>query len=179
MKLACATCHPAAAASTLATDNLLPSRQVCLGCHQESELPAPWQPMPTRVAFFSHAQHLKMGNVAPVIAAAIDRKTYLQPPGDIRARLNTQNPCEACHRGLEESAQAGRAVMPQMADCLVCHTKIDPPFSCEECHGQDAHLKPASHTPEFLDTHTNHTLHFDKSTCAVCHGVKFTCMGCH
>ena len=72
-------------------------KQACAKCHQDAQIPAP---PATRLAHFNHALHLKMGNVAPLIAAAIDKKTYLQPPKDIRAHLNTGNACEACHRGL-------------------------------------------------------------------------------
>jgi Cytochrome c7 and related cytochrome c len=115
--LECARCHTAAATSTKASDNLLPARTVCLQCHENAEIPAPPQ---SRVVTFSHAQHLKMGNLAPLLAAAIDKKTYLQPPGDIRRHLDTKNPCQACHRGLEESDRVTPAAMPQMADCLVC-----------------------------------------------------------
>ena len=86
LELECTTCHAAAAASAKASDNLLPARTVCLQCHEDARIPAP---PATRVAFFSHAQHLKMGNLAPILAAAIDQKTYLQPPGDIRRHLNT------------------------------------------------------------------------------------------
>src|SRR5262249_25966820 len=133
----------------------------------------------TMVAHFSHSQHLKMGNVAPVIAAAIDSKTYLQRSGDIRGQLDTTNACEACHRGLEESDSASPANMPQMADCLVCHNQIDNPFSSEKCHAKDAKLKPANHVATFLDAHTSGKLGLDKTTCAVCHGRTFRCMGCH
>jgi hypothetical protein len=66
-----------------------------------------------------------------------------------------------------------------MADCLVCHSQIDPPFSCEFCHAPGDHLKPVSHTPDFIDTHTSGKLKLDKSSCAVCHGRTFTCQGCH
>jgi predicted CXXCH cytochrome family protein len=176
LDLQCATCHTAAAASTKASDNLLPAKTVCLQCHEDAQIPAPPQ---TRVAFFSHAQHLKMGNMAPIIAAAIDKKTYLQPPGDIRRHLNTQNACEACHRGLRESDQVTPAAMPQMADCLVCHTEIDNPFSCEKCHAKDAKLKPASHVPSYLSDHTSGKLNLDKASCVVCHGRNFRCLGCH
>ena len=131
LDLQCTTCHTAAATSTKATDNLLPAKTVCLQCHEDAQIQIPPPPQ-TRVVFFSHAQHLKMGNLAPVIAAAIDKKTYLQSPGDIRRHLNTQNACEACHRGLEESDQVTPAAMPQMADCLVCHTEIDNPFQLRE-----------------------------------------------
>lgn len=76
--------------------------------------------------------------------------------------------CAGCHPG------GGAA---QMADCLVCHSKIDPPDSCEFCHLKSAMLKPVNHTPDFLDTHTSGNL--DKTTCAVCHGRRFRCLGCH
>jgi hypothetical protein len=165
-KLDCPVCHAAALTSTRLDDNLLPAREVCLKCHKTAEIGAP---MPTRLARFDHQLHAKLGNIAPLIAAAIDKKTYLAQAGaELRAQLNTQHACEACHHGL-----------PQMADCLVCHSQIDPPYSCEFCHAKDAKLTPASHTPDFLDTHTNGTLGFDKTTCAVCHGRKFHCLGCH
>ena len=130
---------------------------------------------------FSHQKHLKLGNVAPVIAAAIDKGTYLGKNGaEIRPLLNSSNQCEACHRGLEVSEKVSRANMPQMADCLVCHNEVEPPYSCEFCHPQDAQLKPPEiHTANFLDSHTKKTATFDKESCAVCHGRKFTCLGCH
>src|SRR5215468_9457398 len=103
LKPDCGACHTSAATSTSPQDNLLPDEKVCLSCHRQSvEIPGP---PTTRVAHFSHQQHLKMGNLAPVIAAAIDKNDYLQPPGDTRRYLNGTNPCLACHRGLEASTQ--------------------------------------------------------------------------
>jgi predicted CXXCH cytochrome family protein len=176
LELQCTTCHTAAAASTKVSDNLLPAKAVCLPCHEDRQIP---EPPRTRVTTFSHAQHLKMGNLAPILAAAIDKRTYLQPPGDIRRHLNSQNACQACHRGLEESDQVTPAAMPQMADCTVCHTEIDNPFSCEKCHAKDAPLKPASHLSSFLSDHTSGKLNLDKASCVVCHGRNFRCLGCH
>jgi len=169
-KLECSVCHVG--------DNLLPAKSACLKCHKTAEIGAP---MVTRLARFDHQPHLKLGNLAPLIAGAIDKKTYLSTPAgpELRAQLNTQNPCEACHRGLEVSDRPDRSGLPQMADCLVCHNQIDPPYSCEFCHAKGATLKPASHTPDFLDTHTSGKLSLDKTTCAVCHGRKFHCLGCH
>jgi len=120
-----------------------------------------------------------MGNFARIIAAAIDAKSYLSPAGDIRRHLNTTNACVACHRGLEESDAVAKVNMPQMADCLVCHTQIDPPFSCEQCHARGPHLKPASHTRDYIDTHSSGKLKLDKPSCVVCHGREFRCLGCH
>ena len=114
-KLDCAVCH--------AGDNLRPVESACLKCHKTAEIGAP---IVTRLARFDHQLHSKLGNVAPLIAAAIDKKTYLSTPGpELRAQLNTQNPCEACHRGLEVSDKPDRSALPQMADCLVCHNQID------------------------------------------------------
>jgi hypothetical protein len=135
---------------------------------------------PPSLKEFSHAKHLKLGNVAPVIAGAIDKGTYLGRNGaKIRSLLNSSNPCVACHRGLDESEAVSQANMPQMADCLVCHNQIDLPDSCAFCHPKGAQLKPASHVPGFLDTHSNKNSGLDLQSCAVCHGRKFTCLGCH
>jgi hypothetical protein len=128
---------------------------------------------------FSHKKHLKLGNVAPVIAAAIDKGTYLGHGERIRPFLNSTNACYACHRGLEDSDRVSAANMPQMADCLVCHNTIEPPDSCAFCHPKDAQLKPVNHVAGFLDTHTNKNLNLDLKSCAVCHGKTFTCLGCH
>ena len=174
--LECLSCHPQAAVSAVVTDNLLPSREACAACHKEVTLRSPAASLLTK---FSHAQHVGFGNIAPVIAAAIDGKTYVSPPGDIRRHLNSKNACAACHRGIEESDQVTRAHLPQMADCIVCHPKIDPPFSCRQCHAPGPHLMPADHTANLVDTHSSGKLKLDKASCVVCHGRRFTCLGCH
>ena len=176
MKKQCTDCHAAVTASTKVTDNLLPAAAVCKPCHESRTIRAP---RPTPLTHFSHAQHLKLGNVAAAIAAAIDKKTYVSDPGDIRAHLNSSNPCLACHRGIDTSEHVSDANMPQMADCLSCHNQIEPPFSCAQCH--DAKwpgLQPASHhDPDFQDKHSSKAV--VKQGCAQCHGRTFTCMGCH
>lgn len=68
-----------------------------------------------------------------------------------------------CHRGLEASDRPDRGGLPQMADCLAYHNQIDPLYSCEFCHAKGTQLKPASHTPDFLDTHTSGKLGLDKT----------------
>ncbi|HYW48266.1 MAG TPA: cytochrome c3 family protein [Bryobacteraceae bacterium] len=182
--LDCTFCHALAPKSTAVEDNLLPQKQVCLNCHEDAVVP-PRRPDtgPARLTRFSHALHLRMGDVAPFIAAAIDKHNYFERPGAgalwVRGHLGTKNPCEACHRGLEESDQVTSAALPEMPDCLVCHTQIDAPFSCEDCHAKNAALKPANHTEHFVDAHSSGKLKLDKTTCAVCHGRTFTCMGCH
>jgi hypothetical protein len=180
MGLTCTGCHAAAPESTRSTDNLLPAKQVCRQCHDDSIAPQRPALLSVPVTQFSHALHLRMGSVAPFLAAAIDKGRYLQPSADIRPFLDGANACQACHRGLERSDQVTAAAMPKMADCLVCHVNIEVPWSCEQCHSRQDKLTPASHDIEhFFDLHSRGTLHLDKTTCAVCHGRRFTCMGCH
>jgi len=169
LKPACADCHRSAAASTRAEDNNLPSAKACQPCHRQAEIRAPG---PRLVARFNHQLHLRLGNPAPLLARAMDSGRYLSDAGRVRHLLSgVRNACEACHR------PDGEPGFPLMADCLVCHDQIDPPFSCERCHARGAALKPATHTPDFLDSHPKSRL--DKTTCAVCHGRRFTCLGCH
>jgi hypothetical protein len=176
LKPDCTNCHITVTHSKRAEDNNLPSAAVCKPCHENAAIPAPPK---TMLAHFSHEQHLQLGNVAPIIAKALDSGQYLSPAGDIRPHLNGTNACLACHRGIETSDAVSRANMPQMADCLVCHSKIELPFSCESCHGAGAKLRPADHPPEFLESHSRPDAKFDKTTCAVCHGRRFRCLGCH
>lgn len=184
MGLTCTGCHIAAATSTKADDNLLPSPQVCRGCHEAGIAPQRPPVLPTPVTKFNHALHLKLSSLtAPLIGKMIDHGDYLQPDraANVRAHLNARNACEACHRGLEQSDAVTAAALPNMADCLVCHARIDLPWTCEDCHSKASNLTPTSHKIEhFFDLHSRGSaLHLDKTTCAVCHGREFTCMGCH
>ncbi|MCX6609754.1 MAG: hypothetical protein NTW74_02760, partial [Acidobacteria bacterium] len=134
---------------------------------------------------FSHLQHVSLGNLAPIIAGAIDRKQYLGSPNKIdllklRADLITDNPCQACHRGLQTSiGPLTKANFPNMEDCLVCHNNVNAPISCTKCHAPTMNLKPVNHTADFRDRHATGKLSHDKTTCAACHGKSITCQGCH
>ncbi len=184
--LSCAFCHSSAESSATVTDDNLPAGQLCLACHNGQTAPnVDVSPLkshtPAERGFrFSHQQHLALGNPAPHIAEAIDSGKYLAHVGDIRSLLETDNACIACHRGLSQADQVdSKAHLPRMSDCLVCHDKIDNPFSCETCHARDFAIKPVSHTRDFIDQHSTGKMGFDKLTCQPCHGRSFTCMGCH
>lgn len=183
-KIDCRTCHAGAATSKAVTDNLLPSAQICATCHtgerRLAAAPAIKRPRSVQVNAFNHALHVKLGNIGPLILKAVESKTYLSDPAGLKEHLGSnQNACAACHRGLGQSDAVTAAAFPQMADCLVCHTTIDPPFSCTKCHAQTASLKPATHTPDWLDRHSNGKTITERTSCAVCHGRRFTCLGCH
>jgi len=187
----CLDCHGAALTSASATDSNLPREKTCLVCHDgvrarkqcevchQDPRKARALTVVHRDIRFNHRLHLGMGNIAPVLAAAIDSGKYLGPPGHHRPSLNATNPCVSCHRGLEETDHAGKANLPLMPDCLVCHHQIQPPFSCEKCHTNPAALKPATHTPMYLEQHATSKGGLDKTSCRPCHGVEVRCMGCH
>ncbi len=186
MGLDCGTCHSAAKNSSEAGDKLLPDGALCQACHNGQTAPAiDIAPLTGRADVvrsfrFDHSFHLGLGEIAPLIAAAIDSGNYFGKPGDARRFLDSADECSACHRGLGESTRVvPGAHMPQMADCIVCHTKIDNPFSCPECHVEGVDLRPADHTREFIDTHSTGKAGLDKVSCLPCHGREFGCMGCH
>jgi hypothetical protein len=176
LKLVCATCHQTATTSTRAEDNNLPSASVCAGCHTDGR--AARASAKRQVDNFNHQVHMKFGNAAPLIRAAIAGKQYLgvQTP----RHLDTTNNCAGCHHGIEQSDDVKAAsVFPLMADCLICHNKMDTPFSCEKCHNNVPALKPANHSRDFIDRHNRKNEGLDRSTCFTCHGKQFTCLGCH
>lgn len=177
-KLTCAVCHTTAAKSSAAQDNLLPNPAVCSGCHKDAKTTK--TPRVLLVTKFNHALHSKLPNLGATIAKAIDSGAYLGKKTDVhRPDLDTSNACMACHRGLDRSDEVSAANFPHMADCLVCHNKIDAPFSCTKCHDEGPHLKPATHANDWLDRHSSKNTPKDLTSCAVCHGRRFTCLGCH
>lgn len=186
--LDCVKCHTGVTASTRAADNNLPPQTVCATCHQApNEKPVKAEPRALNVGLFNHALHLKLGNAAPAINAAIAGKTYHTsapwslPLDQIKANLASagNNACTACHRGVAGNEETNHSMFPQMADCLVCHAKIDVPFSCEKCHLPTQNIKPASHTANYVDFHSTGKANLDKQSCVICHGRKFQCLGCH
>lgn len=139
---------------------------------------------PVRHVKFSHELHVKLPDIAPVLLKAIDSGAYLPGLGSDPARIKplleaAGNQCQACHRGLTTATSVGKLNYPHMSDCLVCHDKIENPFSCETCHEGDAReLRPLSHKDNtFADRHSTKAI--AKQECAVCHGRKFSCLGCH
>ena len=179
--LGCDDCHAAVSDSRAAGDDNLPRVESCVECHDGTRAVAidpvvyGWKPA-ERTYRFDHQFHLRLGNLAPLLAKVIDSGKYLGPHDRIRTHLNTENQCQACHRGLAESDEHG---MPQMSDCLVCHSEIDNPFSCTTCHLEGIQLRPQDHTMEFVDRHASKDFEYDKATCLPCHGTNFTCRGCH
>ena len=124
---------------------------------------------------FNHQLHSKLGDIGAVLKGARKSGTHFLPDATTPGA-----DCEGCHSGVRDNIK--RASLSKMADCLTCHPKIDPPFSCGFCHpNSESALKPATHRNDFLDKHSAGLakLNLTKTECAVCHGRKFTCLGCH
>lgn len=178
--LSCAHCHAEAATSRQAGDQIFPQPAVCLSCHSDGKS-APLDPArlqwtsSERSYRFDHEFHVRLGNLAPLLSAAIVDGEYLGAP-EIRPLLEQAEDCTACHRGLKASEATP---LPVMSDCLVCHSEIDNPFSCSDCHLEGANLRPADHTQEFADLHGTGKIRLDKASCLPCHGTNFECRGCH
>lgn len=184
--LDCQACHAGATSSKVSTDHLIPDGQVCDACHNGQTAPVIdtsrlAQADPAERSYrFDHEFHLGLESPAPLIAAAIDSGDYYGKPGDARRFLDGATACTGCHRGLEESLAVDPATdMPRMGDCIVCHTRVDNPFSCKECHIEGVELLPADHTRDFIDQHSTGRVPLDKPSCLPCHGRNFACMGCH
>ncbi len=145
----CVTCHTTAATSTRVEDNNLPRAEACKGCHDKVNIKAPRE---TLVIKFDHQFHMQLADKAG---------------------------CTFCHKGLDQSEAVTKTAFPPMTDCLVCHNKIDNPFSCETCHSPKSNLKPVSHTDDWIDRHNRKSTVLDKPSCVPCHGERFHCLGCH
>ena len=179
------TLATALAAQSFSHAEALRAVKGCQPCHApilKSTAITKREARPVHWVKFSHATHVKLPGIAQELLQAIDNKKYLgQVSPDLREALASKNVCQACHRGMPQvTGTLAKANYPAMADCLVCHNKIDPPFSCVKCHVEEVKtLQPASHVAGLIDLHTNKNSGLDKATCAGCHGRRFTCMGCH
>jgi predicted CXXCH cytochrome family protein len=142
MKLECATCHTTAATSTRAEDNNLPSRQVCLRCHQDAAIK---QPTPTAVAHFNHQLHVKM-RPCTGCHRGLEKSDVTS-----KANFPVMAECMGCHRTFDIPdscwkchAQTMRLLpADHVTDFLDSHSRVKHSAaekqSCEVCHGNNFH----------------------------------------
>lgn len=159
----CAACHAAATTSKFSSDNLLPVKadcagchdvqepQECLKCHVDEQRLVPFD-SPVREIIFPHAAHAVEQNMA----------------------------CETCHAGLEKVDFATAANMPTMMLCNTCHNDRQVTNTCESCHTNFISLIPEDHKrSDFLRSHRDVVrLGALEATCQTCHSEPF-CQQCH
>jgi hypothetical protein len=164
--MTCATCHPDAAQSVRASDDLLPPMSQCVTCHPALP-PRPPPFIPAASLHFSHRLHADAG-VA----------------------------CARCHGDVPSVDLATRADLPTMSDCWTCHTDQpgEPSRACGTCHltitsgalQTDLPYGPlvpsrvvsgGDHRLDILDRHSAYAIDNAKA-CAACHSDRF-CLDCH
>ena len=148
-ELACGDCHTEVQTSARAADDLKPSREVCLDCHDSEDLPEPWSAS-ERDFLFSHQYHLQLLDLE----------------------------CAVCHPGVAQMEETTPEAIPAMATCMTCHSGTAAPRECETCHTQDrAQLKPPTHQFGWNREH-GRTARITDSSCLPCHAVS-ECQECH
>ena len=178
----CTDCHTRVTESLSAYDDNRPDEDVCFSCHEDTLFsnagPLRLFENPTRIVIFNHNVHVNLDSIGIVLKMAVSSGKYLGIPPDLPAEFDSENACSSCHRGMNKADFSTEDNLPVMSDCLVCHSEVDPPFSCKTCHSSDVRLTPLSHTETWIDDHTE-MKHEKPNSCEPCHGRSFTCRGCH
>ena len=185
---ACATCHPDAASSRSAVDNLIPTELQCRACHaidraDPDKVVAGAPPAQCRAC---HARYRE--------GSPIERVYLTPPPLKFAHAAHSTTACAGCHGDMARVDLATRKQLPTMATCLRCHTEGTNERRCADCHlaklggvieTEFAHgsLVPRhtglgdAHGPGFATQHRQEANQID-ATCAACHD-RSTCVGCH
>ncbi len=184
---ACAACHPDAASSRSAVDNLIPTEIACRACHPidrtQPEKVVAGAP-PARCV----ACHVGFSPDRPVA------RVYLTPTPLKFAHAAHKQPCTSCHGDMTRVDLATRSQLPTMSSCLACHKTGAQERHCADCHLAKigglidtdlAHgpLVPRhtglgdAHGPGFAKDHRQEAMQID-ATCTACHD-RSTCIACH
>jgi len=149
-EIACADCHEAATGSTTSADNLLPSRELCLGCHEEPDIDryGYTERAIERELIFSHALHSS--------TVGLD--------------------CNRCHEGIDE-ATTSPFRLPAMDGCVACHAERQMNDDCSVCHSQVEWRRPEDHVADWVLDHVD-VARSDARSCEQCHTQTY-CQECH
>jgi hypothetical protein len=159
----CATCHPAAATSTLSSDNLVSTHDQCSGCHQD------------QVA--SDCAYCHKNPESIVERPAVDRELIFSHEQHVAMK---ELECTTCHKGLDEADLSSAKNTPDMATCNSCHNDAKATNTCEACHTDFVTLLPTDHKrSDFIHSHREETRLGSLTTkCQTCHTETF-CQQCH
>lgn len=154
----CSDCHEAAGSSTNPADDMLPAKESCFNCHDsEAECSlchtdvdnaVAMQRVQTYIAKFPHAKHVS------------DKMT-----------------CEKCHEGIALSETVQGDHLPKMPVCSDCHTDLEKPAYCYDCHNKGESLTPADHRLDWARAHGVQQQNYQQE-CKMCH-TDNSCIACH
>ncbi|MFH2005264.1 MAG: cytochrome c3 family protein [bacterium] len=190
----CVTCHPQAKTSTRSADLLLPTKKVCVDCHDEAAIPKGYaQKKDANKNKTCKKCHTRFGDdLVPV------KTTWKKPRYRFSHRMHVQQniQCVTCHKGVDTAGPPnGTLHIPRMSQCLSCHNKnAKAPTRCTACHERvpggrmrirypEGNLKPGrslphlEHGPTFGREHKSAARAY-KNQCMQCH-QRSTCLKCH
>jgi hypothetical protein len=183
---ACAACHPDAAGSRSAVDDLLPTEAACRACHpiDRSKPDLVVEGAPPVACTACH----------PGGASGAVPRLYIPPPPlKFDHSAHRQAACETCHPVRAVDLATARQ-LPTMASCLLCHKDGGEPERCADCHlarlgglietrFEHGTLAPAhtglgdAHGMDFPAHHAQEARQIG-ATCTACHDQS-ECVACH
>ncbi len=196
----CVTCHGGAVTSKRAADDLMPSMEVCAGCHVESE-PRLHQCSSCHLAYpvevdqkIETAEDWRAVRPAPMPVREGAAKIRFDHDGHVERHLadgaRLEEVCASCHGDV-----ASRGSMPSMESCQTCHNGTSASAECTTCHIGDAvagvpvksrfgkekkgsvMLKPDNHDVDWIARH-GAIAKSNAVECATCHREE-ECATCH
>ncbi len=183
---ACAACHPNAASSRSAIDNLIPTETECRACHAIDRSQTAKVATPVAACAGCHL------GWAP--DRAVERVYLTPPPLKFEHAQHGATPCEGCHDDMRAIDLATTRQLPTMTSCLRCHTTGTDERHCTDCHMaklgglmetqfEHGQLVPDrdglgdQHGPNFSRDHA-HEARQTGATCTACHD-RSECVDCH
>lgn len=185
---ACAVCHPTAATSKSAVDNLIPTEAECRACHPIDRAD-PERVVPNAPPAKCIACHPGYTANQPV------ERVYLTPtPLKFSHAAHKATACDRCHGDLTKVDLATTKHLPTMASCLSCHTTGMDDRRCADCHltkmgglvetrFEHGRLVPGqtglgdTHGAGFAKDHKQEARQVG-ATCNACHDQS-ECLACH
>ncbi|MBS1120979.1 MAG: cytochrome c family protein [Deltaproteobacteria bacterium] len=184
----CVTCHPSAAQSRSAVDNLIPTEVQCRACHPIDRAD------PERIVAGAPPAQCRACHAGWQPNLPVER-VYLTPsPLKFAHAAHTKTACTTCHGDLAHVALATTRQLPTMASCLRCHTSGAEERRCADCHLAklggllETEFAHGSLVPHHTGLGDAHAAGFAKdhrqearqvnATCTACHDQSM-CLACH
>jgi hypothetical protein len=168
-KLDCVNCH----AEALASDQPgMPARDTCDVCHSEIDAT---QPAEKRIETLFHGDEFAAAHAAKLA----DELVFSH-----RLHASGKQACNACHRGIEHSADVLALPRVRMDDCTHCHAEraVAGAESCAQCHrAVRREWAPRNHDANWIRAHglvARERSQVSAERCALCH-EESSCDQCH
>lgn len=184
----CAACHPAAATSRSAVDNLIPTEAECRACHPIDRAD------PERAIAGAPPAQCRACHAGWAPGAPVEPVHVTPPPLKFSHAAHARTPCASCHGDLTKVDLATTRHLPTMASCLSCHREGARERRCADCHltklgglietrFPHGTLVPRhtglgdGHGPGFGNDHRQEASQ-QGATCTACHD-RSECVACH